>query len=668
MIGEIGQFSLILAFLLTLLPVIVVSLSRQQGLPPLVLLVKRIALLQFFALAISFACLTWSFIQDDFSLRYVVKNSNSFLPIFYKISAVWGGHEGSLLLWALMLGVWIVAVVFFSQQLPARYLICTLTVMSVVLGGFLLLILSVSNPFERLEIIPIDGNDLNPLLQDPGLIFHPPLLYLGYVGFSVVFAFAIAALWLGKFDQEWARWCRPWVLAAWSFLTLGITLGSWWAYHELGWGGWWFWDPVENASFMPWLVGTALFHSLAVSETRDTSKSWVIFLALLTFSLSLIGTFLVRSGVLISVHAFVSDPGRGIFILLFLTLVIGASLILYAMRASAIKSSATFHLLSRENFLLTNNVILVVVMFSLLTATLYPLAMDALNMAKISVGKPYFDAVFVPLMLPLVFLAGIAPAFPWSRNTRNTHQHQIKFITLVAASALVATITMVYFVDFPMQNWPLLALVGVFASFWIIASSFFIFLRHRHTFSRATTSWKNKLLRTSLPAFGMCVAHTGVGVFVLGITATNTFGIEKTVVLGYEQSTELAGYRFTLTKVTPQRGKNYQAQVGEVDIFRHGKPVATLYPERRVYRVQKAPMTETAIDVRLLRDLSVSLGKEVDSDGWVLRIYYRPLIRWIWGGALLMVFGACLSLVHRISKIRQYTRDGVGDHGAEVAE
>ena len=552
---------------------------------------------------------------------------------------MWGGHEGSLLLWVFVLGGWIFAVALLSRKLPDTFSVRVLGVMGLIATGFLLFTLATSNPFERLFPMPADGRDLNPLLQDPGLIIHPPMLYMGYVGFSVAFAFAIATLLDGKFDSSWARWSRPWVLAAWVFLTIGITLGSWWAYHELGWGGWWFWDPVENASFMPWLVGTALIHSLAVTEKRNAFRSWTLLLAILAFSLSLLGTFLVRSGVLVSVHAFANDPERGVYILAFLTVVIGSALLLYVTRSPQIKSGGVFALVSREHLLLVNNVLLVVAMACILIATLYPLAMDVLGLDKISVGAPYFSAVFVPLTLPLVFLAGLGPKMQWRQASLKQLWQATRGILGIA---IVVGAILLFLVG---DSFSLLTVLGVVAGVWIIFAMLnTLFKLGNNTLSESLT-WKR--LR-SLPAsfYGMNMAHIGMGIFVLGVTFSGAYSEEKNALLSEGETITVAGYRFVFNGVGSREGPNYSALEGELDVYKGDEQVATLYPQKRIYRVQTNPMTEAAIDATLLRDLYVSLAEPV-GERFGVRVYYKPFIRWIWIGALLMALGGLWSISDR---------------------
>ena len=644
MIVELGHFLLVLALIVASLQGVVSLSGAHLNSTPLMAMARPASYALFTLLLLSYLALSYAFMVDDFSVLYVASHSNTSLPIYYKLSAVWGGHEGSLLLWVFILGVWIFAVALLSRKLPDTFSVRVLGVMGLIAAGFLLFTLATSSPFERLFPPPADGRDLNPLLQDPGLIIHPPMLYMGYVGFSVAFAFAVATLLGGRFDASWARWSRPWVLAAWVFLTIGITLGSWWAYHELGWGGWWFWDPVENASFMPWLVGTALIHSLAVTEKRNAFRSWTLLLALTAFSLSLLGTFLVRSGVLVSVHAFANDPERGIYILIFLAVVIGSALLLYVVRAPHIKSGGTFALVSREHLLLINNVLLVVAMACILIATLYPLAMDVLGLDKISVGAPYFSAVFVPLTLPLVFLAGWGPKMQWKHASLAQLWQATRGIL---GFAVVVGSVLLFLVG---SDFSLMALIGIIAGVWIICAMLTtLFKRHQRSFF-AAPRW-NQLRALPASFYGMNLAHIGVGIFVLGVTFSGAYSEEKSALLATGESLQLAGYRFVFGGVNDKEGVNYTAQEGQLDVYKNDHKVATLYPQKRVYQVQKNPMTEAAIDASLLRDLYVALGEPV-GESFGVRVYYKPFIRWIWIGALLMAVGGLWSMSDRRYRVR----------------
>jgi cytochrome c-type biogenesis protein CcmF len=586
---------------------------------------------QFALVAVAYACLTWAFISFDWSVAYVAGHSHSELPLAYRISAVWGAHEGSLLLWMLMLSGWTLAVALFNRRLPVEISAIVLAVLGALSVGFLLFMLLTSNPFDRAFPVPLDGQDLNPLLQDPGLIIHPPMLYMGYVGFSVAFAFAIAALVSGQLDAAWARWTRPWTTTAWLFLTLGITLGSWWAYHELGWGGWWFWDPVENASFLPWLVGTALIHSLAVTEKRGLLKSWTVLLAILAFSLSLLGTFLVRSGVLVSVHAFATDPARGVFILGFLALVLGAAFSLYAWRAPRLMGAGELRLFSREGLLLLNNVFLVVAAAAVLIGTLYPLLVDALGLGKISVGPPYFNAVFLPLTAPLLVLVGLATAVNWKRAQSAEVRRRLWG---PAIAALLAALLLPLALRYPLA--PLLC-AGTLLAVWTLAAS-------------GQELWRRWRAGASMPraVWGMSLAHFGLGVWVLGVTFVSLHSIERDVRLGPGQSTELFGHRFTFRGVLPAEGPNYDAQRGTLVVTREGQEIAVLHPEKRYYRGARQVMTDADVNHTLLRDLYASLGEPVgDSGDWALRLYYKPMMRLVWWGGVIMSLGGLLAVSDR---------------------
>ena len=632
MIAEIGLFSLILALLVASLQGIVPLVGAARYRLPWIKVARPAALMQFALVLLSYACLTSAFINHDFSLAYVAQNSNSNLPLIYLISGVWGAHEGSLLLWALILAIWSGGVAVFSKSVPDRMVARVLGVMGLVSVGFLLFILFTSNPFERQFPVPIDGRDLNPLLQDPGLAIHPPMLYMGYVGFSVAFAFAIAALLGGRLDSAWARWSRPWTLAAWVFLTAGIALGSWWAYYELGWGGWWFWDPVENASFMPWLVGTALIHSLAATEKRGVFKAWTVLLAVFAFSLSLLGTFLVRSGVLTSVHAFATDPTRGLFILIFLGIVVGGSLALYAWRAPSIRSSGGFNLVSREAALLLNNVLLVVSAATILLGTLYPLVIDALGMGKLSVGPPYFNAVFIPITAPLALLLGLGAMLRWKKD------NLARLIEPLGAGFIIA---LVLGLTWPllMQSYSIAAALGGTLGLWTIMSALSGIWARTRSGNRLRS-----MKRIPRSVFGMTMAHLGVGVFVIGVTFTSIYSIEKDLRMAPGETYKISNYVFRFDGVEKSNGPNYTADTGKITVLEKQQTVASLSPEKRVYLVQQMPMTEASIDAGVTRDLYVALGEPLeDGKSWAVRLYYKPYIRWIWFGGLIMVIGGLLS-------------------------
>ena len=648
MIPEIGHFLLWLglgvAIILGTLPMAGAAKSNVA----LMSLARPAAYTLFGLVVISFVCLAASFVRHDFSVLYVASNSNSALPLEFRIAAVWGGHEGSLLLWLLMLSGWMAAVARFSGHLPLPVLSRVLSVMGLVSVGFLLFTLITSNPFERLFPVPADGRDLNPLLQDPGMIFHPPLLYMGYVGFSVAFAFAIAALIGGNLDATWARWTRPWTNIAWMFLTIGIGLGSWWAYYELGWGGWWFWDPVENASFMPWLVGTALIHSLAVTEKRGSFKSWTVLLAITAFSLSLLGTFLVRSGVLSSVHAFATDPTRGVFILIFLSITIGSSLALYAWRAPKVGLGARFELISRETALLGNNVLFLVAAGAVLLGTLYPLLLDALGMGKISVGPPYFDSVFAPLMAPVVFLMGIGPLTRWKQAELPDLARRLRWAFGVSLLVALAAGWMAGRVS-------LATTLGLWMAFWIMGS-ILTDLWERVGPPQGQRSLRDVPRRmTQVPRaiWGMMLAHLGVAVFCLGVVMVKTYEVERDVKMDIGDSTTINGYTFTFRGAREVSGPNYSAMQGLVEVTNNGKRLRDMLPEKRVYRVQQNPMTEAAIATGLTRDLYVALGEAVDGQGaWIVRVYVKPFIDWIWGGCLIMGMGALLAASDRRYRVK----------------
>ncbi len=648
MIPELGNFALILALCVALAQGTLPLIGAHTGRQPWIALARPAAVAQALLLAVAFACLTTAFVQNDFSVLYVAQHSNSLLPMQYRVAAVWGGHEGSLLLWVMMLVLWALAVALRSQQLPEHMVARVLGVLGLVTAGFLLFILLTSNPFERLLPGAEDGRDLNPLLQDPGLIIHPPMLYMGYVGFSVAFAFAIAALLSGQLDAAWARWSRPWTTAAWIFLTLGIALGSWWAYYELGWGGWWFWDPVENASFMPWLVGTALLHSLAVTEKRGSFKNWTVLLAISAFSLSLLGTFLVRSGVLTSVHAFATDPGRGVFILAFLVVVIGGSLALFAWRAPKVGLGGRFGLLSRESLLLTNNVLLVVACASVLLGTLYPLLIDALGAGKLSVGPPYFDAVFVPLMLPAAFLMGVAPFARWKHASVGELARALRWAFLAAALVGIAA-------PFLHGEWkPLVALSLLLAS-WIVFSSL-LSIVERVQSTRAGQSFLSTAGRQPRSFFGMHLAHIGIAVFIVGVTMVSAYEEEKDVKMELGDTVSVGGYSFVFNGVRERQGPNYRALVGDIDLRKEERVIRKIFPEKRFYVASSMPMTEAAIDSGFLRDVYVSLGEPIDKArpeaAWAVRVYYKPFVDWIWGGCVLMALGGLLAMSDRRYRIK----------------
>ena len=641
MIPELGHLALILALLLALAQAGFPLAGSLTGNRPWMAMARPLAYGQLVFVAIAFAALVQAFIASDFSVLYVAQNSNSLLPDVYKFSAVWGGHEGSLLLWALMMAGWGAAVAFFSRNLPLPVVARVIAVMGMVAIGFLLFMLLTSNPFERLFPVPPEGRDLNPLLQDPGLAIHPPMLYMGYVGFSVAFAFALAALIGGKLDAAWARWSRPWTTVAWVFLTIGIALGSWWAYYELGWGGWWFWDPVENASFMPWLAGTALIHSLAVTEKRAAFKSWTVLLAISAFSLSLLGTFLVRSGVLTSVHAFATDPERGLFILLFLSLVIGGSLALYAWRAPQVSEGGRFDLLSRESSLLLNNLLFVAFTVLVLFGTLAPLIYEAFNLGKISVGFPWFNKMFVALAPFLALLLGIGPAVRWKHDEpwRLTKQLWLAFALSLGVLALTSLTALGDDLWVP---------IGIALAAWLLFSHLTLVrerLKHKHG------HWRQAMIAdfsgNGRSFYGMVVAHLGVAMFIVGVTMVSNHQIEKDLRMSPGDSHEMAGYRFEFLGARKVNGPNYRADQGHFLLYRGERQIAELFPEKRAYLGGGMPMTEAAIDAGFFRDVYVSLGEAVGGGDWALRLYYKPYVRWIWLGATLMALGGAIAVSDR---------------------
>ncbi|MDF2077200.1 heme lyase CcmF/NrfE family subunit [Pseudomonas mendocina] len=651
MIPELGHLAMILALCLCLVQATLPLIGAWRGDHQWMSLAQPAAWGQFAFLLFSFLCLTYAFMVDDFSVAYVANNSNSALPWYYKFSAVWGAHEGSLLLWALILAGWTFAVAIFSRHLPEEMLARVLAVMGMISVGFLLFLIVTSNPFERLlPNSPVDGRDLNPLLQDFGLIVHPPMLYMGYVGFSVAFAFAIAALLGGKLDAAWARWSRPWTIVAWAFLGIGIALGSWWAYYELGWGGWWFWDPVENASFMPWLVGTALIHSLAVTEKRGVFKSWTVLLAIAAFSLSLLGTFLVRSGVLTSVHAFATDPERGVFILAFLLVVVGGSLTLFAVRAPVVRSQVGFGLWSRETLLLVNNIVLVVSAAMILLGTLYPLVLDALTGAKLSVGPPYFNALFLPLMALLMAVISVGVLVRWKDTP-------LKWLGSMLTPVLVASVVLAVAATYLHGDFHWAVLAVCLLAFWVVLGGVRDILdKTRH-----------KGLIKGLPSltrsyWGMQMAHLGFAVCALGVVLTSLGSYERDLRMAPGESVELAGYRFQFDGAVHHEGPNFISDKGTVRVFDGERQIKVLHPEKRLYTVQQSTMTEAGIDAGFTRDLFVALGEPLEQGAWAVRIHIKPFVRWIWLGGLMMAFGGFLAAAdkrYRI-KVRTRVRDALG--------
>ncbi|MGR5066216.1 heme lyase CcmF/NrfE family subunit [Photobacterium sp. DNB22_13_2] len=644
MIAEIGNFSLIVALGLSILVSIYPLYGASVGNQALMRMARPLTYGIFGMILVSFIILSWSFYINDFTVVYVASNSNSMLPWYYRLSAVWGGHEGSLLLWVLIQAGWAVAVAIFSRGMPLESLARVLSVMGMIAIGFLLFIIATSNPFLRtLPFFPVDGRDLNPLLQDPGLIIHPPLLYMGYVGFSVAFAFAIASLMTGRLDTAWARWSRPWTISAWSFLTLGIALGSWWAYYELGWGGWWFWDPVENASFMPWLAGTALMHSLAVTEKRGTFKAWTVLLAISAFSLSLLGTFLVRSGVLVSVHAFASDPARGMFILGFLVVVIGGSLLLYALRGGQIRSRGNYSLFSRENLLLANNLLLVAALLVVLIGTLLPLVHKQIGLGSVSIGVPFFNTLFTWLMIPFAFILGIGPLVRWKRDQLSSISKQMTISAIVTIPFAFLSVWLFTDVLEPM------AVLGMAMAVWIIVMhGFELYERatHRHTL------WKG-LGKLGRSHWAMVLGHMGMAVTVIGIALVSNYDIERDVRMAPGETVQVQGYDFHFAGLRDADGPNYDGYIADFNITRNGKRVTTLHAEKRFYSVAGSMMTEAAIDSGVTRDLYVAMGEKLTDGAWAVRIYFKPFVNWIWFGAALMALGGAFAISDKRYRFRK---------------
>ena len=645
MIPELGHFALWLAVGVTLVLGVVPLVGAQRQRTDWMAVARPATHVLLGLIGFSALCLIASFVRNDFSVMNVAQHSNSALPVMYRVAASWGSHEGSLMLWLLMQAGWAWAVATFSRNLPAAVLARILAVMGLLTLSFLLFVLLTSNPFERLSPVPLDGRDLNPQLQDPGMIFHPPMLYMGYVGMSVAFAFAVAALIGGNLDSQWARWSRPWVTVAWAFLTFGIALGSWWAYYELGWGGWWFWDAVENASFMPWLVATALIHSLAVTEKRGSFKSWTVLLAIMAYSLSLLGTFLVRSGVITSVHSFASDPTRGLFILVMLAITVGAALALFAWRAPKVGLGARFSMMSRETMLLANNVLLVVATGAVMLGTLYPLILDALGLGKISVGAPYFDAVFVPIMAVLVFFMGVGPLARWKNDEVPALATRLRW----AAGVTVATAALGAWIGGEMRFG---SVVGLLMTFWIVTSVVAELWERVRPAGGVRSNVLHRLGQLPRATVGMMLAHVGVAVFVFGVTMVGTYDIERDVAMGPGDSTTVRGYTFTYMGAQAVRGPNYQAMRGHLEVTRDGETVSDMYPEKRIYRVQRNPMTEAAIDSRIKGDLYVQMGEVIEGDKWLVRIWVKPFVSWIWFGCLLMGLGGIWAVTDRRYRVR----------------
>ena len=646
MIAELGHFSLILALIAGLIQGFLPLAGTALGVRSWVNVARPAVFANAVFCTFAFCCLAWCFYTSDFSVMNVENNSNSMLPWFYRLSATWGSHEGSILFWTLLLALWGLAVAVCSRRLPQDVMARVIGVMGLISVGLTLFMLLTSDPFIRLFPAAHEGRDLNPLLQDPGMVFHPPLLYMGYVGMVVPFAFAVAALIGGRLDAAWARWTRPWTSAAWIFLTLGISLGSYWSYYELGWGGWWFWDPVENASFMPWLTATALLHSLAVTEKRGCFKIWTVLLALITFSLSLLGTFLVRSGVLTSVHAFATDPQRGLFILGLLVLVIGGSLLLFAWRAPKVGTGGAFELFSREAMLLVNNVLLVVAMLAVLLGTLYPLFIDALNAGKISVGPPYFDSVFGPIMVPVILLMGIGPLVRWkdakiSDIVKRTAWCFIAAVILGAATPLI-------------KGWSTWLFVGLTLSWWVL----FTFIESlRENIRNFKGNFFGKIFKLSRSWWGMMIAHLGVAVSIVGIGMVMTYSLERDVTMTPGHEVNVGSYDFKFEDVKRGiRGPNYIADEGVFKVTENGKEVATLTPQKRKYFSSQMPMTEAAISSSITGDVYVSMGDQTVDGAWVVRAYDKPFVTWIWWGTLIMSFGAFIAMLDKRYRTRRRVR------------
>lgn len=643
MIAELGNYTLALALAISILLAVLPLWGAEKQNSTLIALARPMTWAMFLALTVSFGSLFYLFAVNDFTVQYVVNNSNSRLPLQYRLSAVWGAHEGSLLLWVWLLSLWSVGVATFTRKMPEDAVARVLRLMGVIGIGFLMFVIFISNPFDRtFPNFPIDGKELNPMLQDVGLIFHPPLLYMGYVGFSVAFAFAIASLMTGRLDTAWARWSRPWTMAAWVFLTLGIVLGSWWAYYELGWGGWWFWDPVENASLMPWLAGTALIHSLAVTEKRGTFKAWTVLLAILAFSLCLVGTFLVRSGILVSVHAFASDPTRGLYILAYLVLVVGGSLLLYAFKGSEIKSLDNYERYSRETMLLINNILLMAFLSVVFLGTLLPLIHKQIGLGTISIGAPFFDQMFLILMVPFSFVLGIGPLVKWRRDQ----------VSAIRKPVIIATILMAllgFGLPYLFRNTITVSVVlGTMMSVFIVLLSLYELHQratHRHSFLSG-------IFKLSRSHWGMVLAHLGVAMTVFGIAFSQNFSIERDVRMNVGDKAEILDYQFEFKGIKITDGANYQGGTAELEITRNGKYEATLNAEKRFYTVSRMGMTEAAIDWGFTRDLYAALGEKLEDNSWAVRLYYKPFIRWIWIGGLFMALGGLLCMLDKRYRLR----------------
>lgn len=643
MIAELGNYALALALAISVLLAILPIWGAEKQNSTLIALARPMTWAMFLVLTISFGSLFYLFAVNDFTVQYVVNNSNSRLPLQYRLSAVWGAHEGSLLLWVWLLSLWSVGVAAFTRKMPEDAVARVLGLMGLISIGFLVFVIFTSNPFDRtFPNFPVDGRELNPMLQDVGLIFHPPLLYMGYVGFSVAFAFAIASLMTGRLDTAWARWSRPWTMAAWVFLTLGIVLGSWWAYYELGWGGWWFWDPVENASLMPWIAGTALIHSLAVTEKRGTFKAWTVLLAILAFSLCLVGTFLVRSGILVSVHAFASDPTRGLYILAYLVIVVGGSLLLYAFKGSQIKSLDNYERYSRESMLLINNILLMAFLSVVFLGTLLPLIHKQIGLGTISIGAPFFDQMFMILMVPFAFVLGIGPLVKWRRD-------QVSAIRKPVIIALIIMALLGFGLPSLFRNMMTVSVVlGTMMSVFIVLLSLYELQQratHRHTFFEG-------IFKLSRSHWGMVLAHLGVAMTIFGIAFSQNFSVERDVRMNVGDKAQIVDYQFEFKGIKITDGANYQGGTAELEITRSGKYEATLNAEKRFYNVSRMGMTEAAIDWGFTRDLYAALGEKLEDDSWAVRLYYKPFIRWIWIGGLFMALGGLLCMMDKRYRLR----------------
>jgi cytochrome c-type biogenesis protein CcmF len=643
--AELGHFALVLALFISVVQATLPLVGAHRNHAPWIALSKPTAYCQFALVVLAFACLTHLYVTSDFTVLNVVQNSHTDKPLLYKISGVWGNHEGSLLLWVLILSLFGAAVAFFGSNLPPAFRSRVLAVQAMIAIGFYLFMLLTSNPFERIFPAPLNGRDLNPLLQDPGLAIHPPMLYLGYVGFSIAFSFAIAALIEGRVDAAWARWVRPWTLAAWMFLTGGIALGSWWAYYELGWGGWWFWDPVENASFMPWLAGTALLHSAVVVEKRETLKGWTVLLAIIAFSMSLLGTFLVRSGVITSVHAFATDPARGVFILILLILVIGGSLALFAWRGPQLKSGELFKPISREGALLFNNLVMTIATAVVLLGTLYPLFLDAIGGAKVSVGAPFFNAVFIPLMMPMIVAMAVGPFLNWKRGDLIPALGRLKQVFMLSMVAGAAVWSME-------TDGPFIGVIGMALAVWLGGSVVAEFAGRIHLFKTSPAESLRRLGRIPRATWGMTLGHLGLAFAIAGMTGAGAWKVESIQTMMPGQTIDVSGYEFTFDGAQTGRGPNYDIVAGKFTVHKDGEKITELLAEKRNYNVRSMPTTEAAIYTMLSGDLYAVIGDPDGTEGgFVTRLYFNPLVVWMWIGAIVMCLGATISITdvrHRV--------------------